>query len=156
AGRDDWLHYEYGLALRQKGRLADAIRSWKTSVEINPNRVQSHRSLSWHLATAADPALRDPKAAVAHARNTVDLDPDTPQHWSNLGVAQWRSGDLKGAIETLEKANGLYPDGDNYHRFFLAMAYWQCGEADKAHAAYEQGVRWAEKNRPTNEELRRF
>jgi hypothetical protein len=47
-------------------------------------------------------------------------------------------------------------DGDHFHRFFLAMAYWQCGEKDKALQTYEDGVRWMEANRPENEELRRF
>jgi serine/threonine protein kinase/tetratricopeptide (TPR) repeat protein len=154
--RDDWLHFEYGAALSRKGRLWEAVRSWKISVEINPDRIESHLSLSWHLATAADPALRDPKAAVAHAQKVVDSDPKPANNWGNLGVARWRAGELKGAVEALEKADGLSPDGDMAHRFFLAMAYWQIGEKGKARTAYEQGERWMEEKGPASEELRRF
>jgi Flp pilus assembly protein TadD len=73
-----------------------------------------------------------------------------------LGVALLRAGDAKAAVETLEKADKMWPGGDHQHRFFLAMAYWQVGEKEKARTAYEQGGRWMDKNQPANEKLRQF
>jgi Flp pilus assembly protein TadD len=86
----------------------------------------------------------------------VELAPEKPKHWSNLGVALLRAGDAKGAALALEKADQMQKGGDLAHRFFLAMAYWQTGEKDKARRAYEQGIQWMEKHRPNDEEFRRF
>src|SRR5262249_14608110 len=112
--------------------------------------------LAWHLATSSETQLRNPAAAVVHGRKAVDLGPGIPNNWSNLGVAQLRTGDAKAAVETFEKADKMWPGGDNQHRFFLAMAYWQVGEKEKARTAYKQGVQWMDKNEPTNEEFRQF
>ncbi|MBI1918116.1 MAG: tetratricopeptide repeat protein, partial [Planctomycetes bacterium] len=148
-------HAQLGHALWYKGQLKEAIPCWQKALAINPKYTWAHTTLAWHLATAADLKLRDPQAAVAHARKAVDLEPKTPNHWSNLGVALLRAGDYKAAVETLEKADGMWK-GDHQHCFFLAMAYWKIGDKDKARRAYEQGVQWMDKNQPNNEELRRF
>lgn len=71
-------------------------------------------------------------------------------------MALWRAGDLKTAVETLEKADRMYKDGDLPHRFFLAMAYWQIGEKDKARRAYDQAVEWMDKHQPKHEQFHRF
>ena len=46
--------------------------------------------------------------------------------------------------------------GDSFDWFFLAMAHWQLDEKDEARKWYDQGVQWMEKNKPEDEELRRF
>jgi hypothetical protein len=40
--------------------------------------------------------------------------------------------------------------------FFLAMAHWQLGEKDEARKYYDKAVAWMDKNKPDDEELRRF
>ena len=148
--------YEFAVALELKGRLADAISSWRKSLEIDAKYVRAHTALAWHFATTPDPKLRDPQAALAHARQAVELQPRTANHWSNLGVALWRNGESQAAVEALEKADQMSKNGDHLHRFFLAMAYWQTGAKDKGRQTYDQAVQWMDKNRPKNEELRRF
>jgi Flp pilus assembly protein TadD len=78
--------------------------------------------------------------------------------WNTLGVAQYRNGDCKAAIEALNKSVQLSKEGDSnsFDFFFLAMAHWQQGEKDKARAWYEKAVAWMDKNRPQDEELKRF
>jgi serine/threonine protein kinase/tetratricopeptide (TPR) repeat protein len=150
------VHYCLATAYHATNAWDKAIACWQQVVAIDPKYVPAHTALAWCLATARDPKLRDPQAAVAHARKAVDLAHQTPNHWSNLGVALWRAGDGTAAVEALEKADRLWKGGDHQHRFFLAMAYWQIGETDKARQAYEQGVQWMDKNQPKNEEQRRF
>ena len=36
------------------------------------------------------------------------------------------------------------------------MAHWQPGEKDEARKWFDQAVEWMEKNKPDDEELRRF
>jgi WD40 repeat protein/Tfp pilus assembly protein PilF len=154
ARADAWFNRAW--AHRQSGNLAQAARDDAKGLESAPKNHTAHSNLAWFLATAADPKLRDPAAAVSHAETAVRLQPDTAKYWSTLGVALWRAGDVKAALEKLEKANELLDDGDYRHRFFLAMAYWQAGATDKAREAYAQGARWMDQKQPDNEELRRF
>ncbi len=149
-------HYEFAVALELNGRHADAISSWKKSLEIDDKFVRAHMELAWLLATTSDLKLRDPQAALAHARQAVELQPQTRNHWSNLGVALLRTGNSQAAVEALEKADQMAKNGDHVHRFFLAMAYWQTGAQDKGRQAYDQGVQWMNKNRPQDEVFRRF
>jgi hypothetical protein len=40
--------------------------------------------------------------------------------------------------------------------FFLAMAHGQLGEKEQAHKWYAKAMQWMDKNKPQDEELRRF
>jgi len=100
--------------------------------------------------------LRDPKQAVALAKRAVELAPENPTYHNTLGAAHFRAGDWKAAIVALEESMELRSGGDSTDWFFLAMAHWQLGEKDKAREWYDRAVQWMDKNRPTDEELRRF
>jgi tetratricopeptide (TPR) repeat protein len=71
-------------------------------------------------------------------------------------VAHYRAGDWKAAIGALEKSRDLRKGGDSFDWFFLAMAHLQLNEKEKAHKWYDQAGQWMEKNKPNDEELRRF
>ena len=77
-------------------------------------------------------------------------------YWNILGVAQYRNGDWKAAVEALMKAVHLRRGGNSEDFFFLAMAHWQLDEKDKARAWYDRAVTWMDKNKPQDEELKRF
>jgi tetratricopeptide (TPR) repeat protein len=77
-------------------------------------------------------------------------------HWNTLGVAQYRAGDFKAAIEALNKSMELRKGGDSFDWFFLAMAHWRLDKKDEARKWYERAVQWMEKYHRDNEELRRF
>jgi tetratricopeptide (TPR) repeat protein len=149
-------HGHLGSILAIQGKIADGMAMMRQAIKLNPKQAGSHAELAWHLATAADPKLCDPKAAVSHGRTATTLQPDLPIHWRNLGAALLRDGDHKAAAEALEKFDTMTKGGNHSHRFFLAMAYWQTGEKEKAGKAYEQAVRWLDKNQPENDEQRRF
>jgi WD40 repeat protein/serine/threonine protein kinase/Flp pilus assembly protein TadD len=150
-----WLFRRAG-AHYNNGDWAKAVPDYSKGLESAPKTPAAHNMLAWCLAASPDPKLRDPKAAVMHGQKAVGLAPDNPNYYSNLGVASLQAGEFKAAVEKLEKADQMSKGGDSIHRFFLAMAYWQIGEKDKARQAYEQGVQWMDKNQPNNEELRRF
>jgi tetratricopeptide (TPR) repeat protein len=151
-----FAHGHLGSILALQGKTAEGMAMMRKAIELNPKLAGSHNELAWYLATAADPKLRDAKAAVSHARTATALQPDPPFHWRNLGVALLRDGDHKAAVETLEKFEAMTKGAIHSHRFFLAMAYWQTGDKEKAGKAYEQAARWLDKQQPTNEEQRRF
>jgi tetratricopeptide (TPR) repeat protein len=117
---------------------------------------QAHLS-AWALATTADPEERNPAKAVELAKKAVELAPTQGTYWNTLGVAQYRTGDWKAALEALENSMRLLPGKqESFNMFFLAMAHWRLGEKDKAREWYDKAVAWMDKNQPTNEELLRF
>ena len=111
---------------------------------------------AWFLVTCSDPRLRDPVQAVELAGRATKLQPKNAGYWNTLGVAHYRAGEWKAAIEALEKSRQLRPGGDAADWFFLAMAHWQQGDRHEARRWYDRAVAWMEKNRSHDDDLRRF
>jgi tetratricopeptide (TPR) repeat protein len=150
--------YRKSLAslLHQQGKLEEAIGDYRELLRLKPGDAGSHNSLAWLLATAADPQLREAEEAVAHAKKAVELAPRVGGYFNTLGVAQYRAGDYRAAIEALKKSMELGAGGGAHDFFFLAMAYWQLGDGEESRRWYEKAVGWMAENKPDDEELRRF
>ena len=145
-----------GIVLREQRKFTEAIACHKKAIELDPNFVGAHNNLAWLLANCTDATIRDPVQAVDLARKTVQLAPNKGAHWNTLGVAQYRKGDWKAAIEALTKSMELRNGGDGNDWFFLAMAHWQLGDKPQAHSWYDKAVSWMEKTQPKDDELVRF
>ena len=83
--------------------------------------MKPHNELAWLLATDPNPNARDPGRAVNWAKKAVELAPNEGNFWNTLGVAHYRAGDWKAALEALEKSMKLRNGGDSSDWFFLAM-----------------------------------
>jgi serine/threonine protein kinase len=105
----------------------------------------AQNNLAWFLATVADPQFRDPKQAVQIAREVVERVPQNRENWITLGVAQYGARDYRNAVLSLEKAiRGPYRFS-GYSALYLAMAYWQLGQKDKASHWYARAIDQMEK-----------
>jgi tetratricopeptide (TPR) repeat protein len=153
---DPAAHFNLGLALSAQGKHAEAEKEYRESIRLQPDFAMAHNQLAWLLATCPDPRFRYPGEAVRLANRAVELDPQSGPSWNTLGAAHCRAGDWKDAIEALEKSMQLRKGGDSFDWFFLAMAHWKLGEKDKAREWYDKAVDWMDKNKPQDEELKRF
>jgi tetratricopeptide (TPR) repeat protein len=150
-------HLNLGLALCDQGKLNEAIAEYREAIKLDPTSVVAHNSLSWLLANCPDATSRDPVQAVDLARKAVQLAPKQGAHWNTLGVAQYRAGDWKAAIEALTKSMELlHGESEGFNTFFLAMSHWQLSDKPQALSWYAKAISWMEKNQPKNEELIRF
>jgi tetratricopeptide (TPR) repeat protein len=117
---------------------------------------------AWFLATCPDVEFRDAKRAVELATRAARDYKRAARHskqaevWNTLGVAHYRNGDWKSAIEALTHSTELGKGGHSFDFFFLAMAHWHLGDKEQARQWYEKATEWMKKYRPIDEELRRF
>jgi tetratricopeptide (TPR) repeat protein len=158
-----------GIVLTRTGRFAEAVQTFQQAqADYRPyagtsdepgNRLQFasiQNELAWLWATCPEMNWRNPGQAVAAARKAVELAPEQGGFWNTLGVAHSRAGDWTEARAALSKSMSLRKGGDPFDWFFLAMAHWQLGGRGEARKWYDQAVQWMEKNRPKDDELRRF
>jgi len=145
-----------GSAYAQLQQWDKAIADYTKAAEMNPSGVQPHHDLAWLLATCPNEKLREPARAVASAKKAVDLAPHAGHLWSTLGIAHYRAGEWKSAIEVLTKSMKLGNGGDSLQWFFVAMAHWKLDRKLEARTWYDQAAAWMDKHAPQREELRRF
>ena len=149
----------FGLVqlLSQLGEFDQAAQVAEELVRRPLNDPEMLNNLAWVFATADTPPLRDPARAAALARAATERAPNRASNWNTLGVASYRTGDWRAAIEALEKAEALEPEKNlAFNGFFLAMARWQLGNRDEARRWFDRSTVWMDQNRPRDAELRRF
>jgi serine/threonine protein kinase/tetratricopeptide (TPR) repeat protein len=158
-----WVHVRVGQVcvdlvklLIDAGRVSEANDLKRRFIEGSTDPESLNR-LAWSLVAAAEVKERDPGLAVEIARKAVRLAPKSPHILNTLGVACYRTGDWKGAIAALSRAEELAPDKSlGFNAFFLAMAHLQLGHKDEARMWYDRAVAWTEKHGPKNDDLWRF
>jgi tetratricopeptide (TPR) repeat protein len=127
-------------------------------IRRTPKDLAFHNFVAWNLATSPIAEVRDPAQAVQLARAAVDGTPKEGRYWNTLGVAHYRAGNLKAAVEALTQSMKLRGGGDGYDWLFLAMAHHRRGELREARQWFARAAAWMKENpdRHKNEELRRF
>jgi tetratricopeptide (TPR) repeat protein len=133
-----------------------AITCFRRAIELNREDDLSYNGLAWILVTCPEQQFRNPAEAVKLARKAVELMPRNGNYWNTLGVAHYRTGNWKGAVEALARSMQLRNGGDSGDWYFLAMAHWQLRSTTEARRWYDTAVEWMEKNEPTDDELCRF
>jgi tetratricopeptide (TPR) repeat protein len=143
--------------------VARAAALLEEGIEAAGDDPQALNAIAWFLANGPDFQMRNPARAVELARKAVAIAPRVPAAWYTLGVAEYRAGGWNKAIDAFSKSTELASDDSAKDAlvaaggwFFLAMAHWQKGDRDKARSWYDKTVRWMEKNKPKDDELRRF
>ncbi len=117
---------DLGFALRQNGKLDEAAKYLKQSIEIEPDMGQAHANLSvvyYDQNKFAD--------AVTEAQKAVKIDAEQPIFRVVLGNALSKTGDLKGAEQEYKVAIHLKPDYENAH-YHLGRVQNEDGQTNDA------------------------
>ena len=92
----------------------------------------------------APEGLRDVAAALPLAEKAVRLAPKSAHYLNTLGVAYYRAGRYREAVEALRANVETQEDWALAHDlYFLAMSYHRLGEAARARDYYDWAIRWA-------------
>ncbi|MEM9276152.1 MAG: tetratricopeptide repeat protein, partial [Cyanobacteria bacterium P01_F01_bin.143] len=99
--------YNRGIALKNLGRLEEALTSYEKALDIKPDKDEA-----WYNRGNALFNLGRLEEAIASYEKALDIKPDKDQAWNNRGIALFNLGRLEEAIASYEKALDIKPD---YH-----------------------------------------
>ncbi len=132
------LYNNLGLAYKSKGNYKEAIKQFENAIAITP----SYRSAYFNLAnTYSD--IGKFKDAIGYYEKALKLRHNKallPDIYNNMGVAFSKMGNSGQAIETFEKAIGLFPSYMAYYAN-LGGEYMKVNNIDKAIDVFEKGIK---------------
>ena len=105
--RNHIAHTYLGVALLDRGAVAEATRHWHEALRIRPGDVVLANNLAWLLATHPDPRHRDGAAAVAVAESAALRAGDDPAVLDTLAAAYAAAGRFAEAERVANGAESL-------------------------------------------------
>lgn len=122
-----------------RGDIARALGRLRHSIESGDDHdPAAPYFLSWLLIAGPLPELRDPPESARIARGLIARAPKSWIAWATLGAAQYRSGTPSEAVTALEHAADLNRGDLLHYGFFLAMAYRQLDDDDRARDTFDR------------------
>lgn len=131
---DAEAHSNLGKALKDLGRLDDAVASYRRALEIKPDFANAHYNLGNALL-----ALGRLVNAVASHRRALEIKPDFAEAHSDLGNALRDLGRLDDAVASYRRALEIQPDFANAQNN-LGNALNDLGRVDEAVASYRRAL----------------
>ena len=126
----------------REGTTRQLIERYRRALEANPNNAGACNHLAWIYLTGPE-ALRDVKAALPLAEKAVRLAPGNALFGNTLGVAYYRAGRYREAVDVLRSNLGSQEDWAlAFDLYFLAMSHHRLGETTRGRDYYDWGVRW--------------
>jgi tetratricopeptide (TPR) repeat protein len=131
------------FALSREEKARQAIEQYSRAVDANPDDAMACNNLAWFYATVPE-SLRDVNAAVLLAEKAVRLDPASATFGNTLGVAYYRAGRYREAVEVLRANLDRQKDAVlAFDLYFLAMSHHRLGDHARARAYYDWAARWS-------------
>ena len=132
----NWLaHNNLGIALKDEGRINEAIQHYEEALRIMPDYAEAHNNLGFALYEQGrvDDAIR-------HYEEALRIKPDLEDVHNNLGNALQDQGRIEDAIRHYEEALRIKPDYAYAHNN-LGNALQKQHRIDDAIKHYEEALR---------------
>lgn len=124
-----------GLALKDRGRIGDAISQYQTAIRLDPNFGKAYVNLG--NAYKAEGRL---EMAIQQYQTVLRLNPNYAEVYNNLGVAYKAEGQLDNAIQQYQTALRLNPNYAEAHNN-LGNACARKGHLNTAIEQYQMALR---------------
>jgi tetratricopeptide (TPR) repeat protein len=124
--------------------VEDLNRALQFQLTNRAEEARACNNLAW-IFVVGPPDFRAPDKALPLARKAVELAPDNWAYCHTLGVAHYRLGQYKEAVEALDR--GIKSNKDQataFDLFILAMCHHHLGDAAKAKDCYDRARNWIE------------
>lgn len=175
-GETGFGHHRLGLAFEQKGRDAEAMAEFKTSIKMEYGNAETHGDLAnlltqsgqlneamaeYQNALKLDPnsatthynlallltKLGQPEEAMQHDVEVLKLDPNFVEAHISLGLLLTKSGQYDDAIKHYDEAMRLEP-ANWYPRYLKGKALLKQGRDREAVESLQQALKLAPDNLP--------
>jgi len=100
---------------------------FERALHENVTDTRAANGLAWLLATSPEPALQQREFALRLAQQSTRLDSSDAAGWSALAAARAATGDLRGAIEALDRATQVGASGSLLQRLSAQRAAYLAG-----------------------------
>lgn len=137
------LLYEQAIVADKLDRMDTVEQDLRRVMVLRPDYAQAYNALGYSLA---DRQMRLPEALLL-IQKALTLAPQDPFIMDSLGWVQFRMGQFKEALGTLQQAYNLQSDPEIAAH--LGEVEWTLGDAAKAKKTWDQAL----KNDPSNELL---
>jgi uncharacterized protein HemY len=74
----------------------------------------------------------------------VELCPTRGNYWSTLATVQYRNGDWRDSLASLERVKAIEGGLDARGWFLNAMGLHRLGQREEARAAFQRGLEWVD------------
>ena len=142
--------------LGRAGRFADTVDFFTRGIDELDRRVRAGKDLdlavpslahrldrfAWFLAHCPNLHTRSTKSAVEHARRATELRPDVGDYWYTLAMVQYRNGDWRDSLSSLEKVKAIQGEFAASDWLVSAMALYQLDRKEEARAALRKASEW--------------
>jgi predicted O-linked N-acetylglucosamine transferase (SPINDLY family) len=128
-------HNNLGNALRELGRLEEAVASYRQALLLRPDYALAYNNLGIALSEQGRA-----EEAVASYRGALRLKPDNAEAHNNLGVALKNQGSFDEAVACFQRALRIKPYYPEAHDN-LGNALKEQGKLEDAVASHQQALR---------------
>jgi WD40 repeat protein len=136
-------------SLRDDASLDPHVKAMAIELAKQWPMASSLNNASWEVVRSPDRASPDYRRALRQVEAACRLEPDVGGYLNTLGVAQFRCGLDRQAVETLRRSGSFNGGNDPGDLAFLAMALLRLGEREQARVAMER-LRTAMARSPRN------
>jgi eukaryotic-like serine/threonine-protein kinase len=115
-------HNNLANAFLNQGKTDVALDAYRKAIELEQKNAHFRICCAILLTTCPDPKFRDPREAVEHAKKAVEFQPQDSLAWQVLGWAQYRAGDWRESVASLEQSCKRQPGGTGDHSQWIVLA----------------------------------
>ena len=128
-------HFEQGYEAQREGRLEEAIRHYRRSIEIRPS-AEAHTFLGWALSYQGRH-----EEAIAECRTAIAVDPAFGNPYNDIGAYLIELGREAEAIEWLKRAKRAPRYEPRHYPYFnLARVYVKQHKIREAIGELQQAI----------------
>jgi tetratricopeptide (TPR) repeat protein len=142
-------------------RFADAAEAWQQRIAEQEEALGSGQDreaaarrlayrldrFAWFLAHCPDGRVRDTKVAVKRARRATELRPEVGDYWYTLAMAQYRNGDWRDSLASLEQVKAREGSFVAADWLLVAMNRHQLKQRDQARSAFGKAAEWIDERK---------